>query len=383
MYRHYKTDFPNQAHQLLVSVSKHFVIGARNIIRFQKKMMAVSLKSFEKSEREHLVYYILRDHFSGFYYIEVTSTKNIIPLQDFLLRGFLLKPDIDFCGVPSALMIPKQVEDYFPPINTMLEDMMNIGVTAYSASPIWIAGFMLLSSIILFTGCSSGDLSRRQTVTAISEAANYKQAATTSIDVGMLTNAYARAWQLSKDEKEEEAVVRAKEDFKTKQPQLVIAEQLGYIRLRYENPKMRGPEIGMPRDLYDKGLGEWEFNTRAELTDAGRALWKDAGLNVNEMALPLAVREAPEITGIVDEDKITKKVEFTYRWKPNKLGQSLDPNSAAFNELPEDVKQIIKTPKFNLFGTTSQMVNFTEVRKGVAYFRKYDDGWRMQNLTLG
>lgn len=40
-----------------------------------------------------------------------------------MLRGFLLKPDIDFCGIPAALMIPKQVEDYFPPINTMLEDM--------------------------------------------------------------------------------------------------------------------------------------------------------------------------------------------------------------------------------------------------------------------
>ncbi len=260
--------------------------------------------------------------------------------------------------------------------------MKNIKANDYSFRLIFLAGFMLLVSIWFAAGCSNGDLSRSQTVTAIGEAANYKQAAATSIDVGMLTNAYARAWQLSKDEKEEAAVVRAKEDFKTKQPQLVIAEQLGYIRLRYENPKMRGPEMGMPRDLYEKGLGEWEFIPRAELTDAGRALWKDAGLNVNELALPLAVRGTPEITGIVDEDKITKKVELTYRWKPNKLGQSLDPNSATFAELPEDVKQIIKTPKFNLFGTISQMVNFTEVRKGVAYFKKYDDGWRMQNLAL-
>jgi len=258
----------------------------------------------------------------------------------------------------------------------------SIKVTAYAARPIWIAGFMLLVSIWFAAGCSTGDFSRGQAVTSIGEAANYKQAATTLIDVGMLTNAYARAWQLSKDEKEEEAVVRAKEDFKKKQPQLIIAEQLGYIRLRYENPKMRGPEMGMPSDLYEKGLGEWEFIPRAELTDAGRALWKDAGLNVNELALPLSVREAPEITGIVDEDKITKKVELIYKWRPNKLGQSLDPNSAAFAELPEDLKQIVKNPKFNLFGTNSKMVDFTQARKGVAYFRKYDDGWRLQNLTL-
>ncbi len=245
-----------------------------------------------------------------------------------------------------------------------------------------VAAVLIVACLFALINCSTGDLSRSQTVTAIGEAANYKQAATTSIDVGMLADAYARTWQLSKDEKEEEAVVRAKEDFKKKQPQLIIAEQLGYIRLRYENPKMRGPEMGMPTDLYAKGLGVWEFNPRAELTDAGRALWKDAGLNVNEMALPMAVRGTPEITGIVDEDKITKKVELTYNWKPNKLGQSLDPNSAAFAELPEDLKQIIKNPKFDLFGTDSKIVDFTQARKGVAYFRKYDDGWRLQNLAL-
>lgn len=90
-----------------------------------------------------------------------------------------------------------------------------------------------------------------------------------------------------------------------------------------------------------------------------------------------------ENNGIVDEDKITKRVEFTYLWKPNRSGQSLDPRSAAFGELPEDVRQILKKPKFNLFGTSSQLVNFTQARKGVAYFKKYDDGcWRMQNLTL-
>jgi hypothetical protein len=117
MYHNYKSDFPNQVHQLLVSVSKHYFVGAKNRIRFQKKMMDVSLKNFEKSEREHLVYYILRDHFTGFYYVEVTSTNNMIPLPDFLLRGFSPKPDIDFCGIPVALMIPKQVEDYFSPID--------------------------------------------------------------------------------------------------------------------------------------------------------------------------------------------------------------------------------------------------------------------------
>lgn len=123
MYRNYSSDYPNQVHQLLVSVSKHFLVGAKNRIRHQKKIMDVSLKNFEKSEREHIVHYILRDHFSGFYYVEVASTRNMISLQDFLLRGFLPKPDINFCGIPEALMIPKQVEDYFPRVDKILDTL--------------------------------------------------------------------------------------------------------------------------------------------------------------------------------------------------------------------------------------------------------------------
>ncbi len=91
--------------------------------------------------------------------------------------------------------------------------MMNIGVTAYSARPKWIAAFMLLVSIWLAAGCSTGDFSRGQAVTAISEAANYKQAAATSIDIGSLPDSNARAYQLSKEDTAEAAAIRAKRGF--------------------------------------------------------------------------------------------------------------------------------------------------------------------------
>lgn len=123
MYKRYKSDFPNQVHQLLVSVSQHYLIGKTNKIRYQKKPMDVSLKNFDKSDREHLVHFILRDHFSGFFHVEVASTKKMIPLQDFLLRGFLPKPDIKFCGIPVALMIPKQVEEFLPSVIDLLNSL--------------------------------------------------------------------------------------------------------------------------------------------------------------------------------------------------------------------------------------------------------------------
>lgn len=113
MYNHYQSDYPNQVHQLLVTVSKHLFVGAKGQIRHQWKQMDVSLKTLHKSDREHLIHYFLRDHFSGAYYVEIVSSKEMIPLQDFLLRAWMEKPDLHFAGVPTALMIPKAVEDNF------------------------------------------------------------------------------------------------------------------------------------------------------------------------------------------------------------------------------------------------------------------------------
>ena len=113
-------DYPNHFHQLLVSVSKHYLVKADGQIRFQKKKLDVSLNTFGNSDRVHVIHYILRDCFSGFYYVEITSSESLIPLQDFLLRAFLPKPDIYFGGMPKLLMIPKQVENLYPSIHGFL-----------------------------------------------------------------------------------------------------------------------------------------------------------------------------------------------------------------------------------------------------------------------
>jgi len=114
---------PHEVHQLLVCISKHYLVGATGGIRFQQKAMDVSLRNYQKSEREHLVYYILRDRFSSFYYVEVTSTKNLIPLQDFVLRGFLPKPDLYFGEIPKVLMVPKDVESNFPQVDDLINGL--------------------------------------------------------------------------------------------------------------------------------------------------------------------------------------------------------------------------------------------------------------------
>lgn len=116
----FSSDYPNHIHQLLVSVSTHYVVKANGQIRFQKKKLDVSLRTVGNSSRVHVVYYVLRDVFSGFYYVEVTSSEDMIPIQDFLLRAFLPKPDIYFCGIPKFLMVPQQVENLFSSIDEFL-----------------------------------------------------------------------------------------------------------------------------------------------------------------------------------------------------------------------------------------------------------------------
>ena len=123
MYRRYKTDYPNQVHQLLVTVSKHFHIGAKGQLRHQFKTMDVNLTNLDKTGREHIVYYLLRDHFSGVFYGEIISSKNLISINDFLLRAWLQKPDLIFCGVPENLMITKIVETNFPEISDILDEL--------------------------------------------------------------------------------------------------------------------------------------------------------------------------------------------------------------------------------------------------------------------
>lgn len=123
MYRRYKSDCPNQVHQLLVTVSKHFHIGAKGQLRYQFKAMDVNLNNLEKSERELVVYYLLRDHFSGVFYAEITSGKKLISINDFILRAWLQKPDLIFCGVPENLMVTKIVENHFPEVSAILEQL--------------------------------------------------------------------------------------------------------------------------------------------------------------------------------------------------------------------------------------------------------------------
>jgi len=68
------------------------------LIKYQQKAFDLSLAKVDKTEKEHLVHYLIRDRFSGVFYAEIHSCKALIPIDEFLFRAWLPKEDYAFCG---------------------------------------------------------------------------------------------------------------------------------------------------------------------------------------------------------------------------------------------------------------------------------------------
>lgn len=242
--------------------------------------------------------------------------------------------------------------------------------------------FALVSVFAVFSvSCSSlGGFSRSTAAGLIEKDNRFSVPASMTIDIGgRLSNAGANAPQISADDTEEAAIARAKEDFGTRQPQILVAEQLGYIKLYFERGELQDPQIGQPN--YRTDLKIWTFRPRAEITDAGKKLWSDLNLKVDEQSLPLAVRGTPEITGLKDDNQTMKSADFNYKWQPTELGKAFSENSSTFKNLPPNVQQSLKSTKFDLFGQgNNNIMDFDTPRTARAFFQKFDDGWRLGQL---
>lgn len=242
--------------------------------------------------------------------------------------------------------------------------------------------FALAVILAIFSASCSmvGGFSRSTAANLIENNNNYKAPATMTIDIGgRLSNAGAKAPQLSADEPVESAISRAKEDFAKRQPQIIVAEQLGFIKLFFEKAELRSPNIGEPN--YRTDLKIWTFRARAEITDKGKELWKGLNLNVDEENLPLAVRGAAEITGLKDENQTMKSAEFTYKWQATELGKAFSVNSSIYKNLPPELQNALQQTQFDLFGQgNNNIMDFDKPRTGRAFFQKFDDGWRLGQL---
>ena len=118
----YQSDYANQVHQLTVSISKHIILLKTGAMRFQKKPIDVNLANFSRSQKSHIAYYIVRDHYSGCFYAEIHSCTSLVPVEDFLFRAWSEKPNYEFCGAPDYLAVPETVNVAFPNLKKLMED---------------------------------------------------------------------------------------------------------------------------------------------------------------------------------------------------------------------------------------------------------------------
>ena len=122
MIKSYRTDYPNQVHQLTISVSNHFYVTNSNILKYQHKKIEKTLKDINDSSKIHIVHYIIRDHTSGLFYAELSASKKLINPMHFLYRAWSKKEELNFYGMPENISIPKTIQSYFPSLSSAIHD---------------------------------------------------------------------------------------------------------------------------------------------------------------------------------------------------------------------------------------------------------------------
>jgi hypothetical protein len=180
---------------------------------------------------------------------------------------------------------------------------------------------------------------------------------------------------VSPDETRQQGEARAVEDYRTSYPYRAVLLELGLVDVhaKYVSTRMYG-------NTEDRSTYDLDIN----LTDAGRKLWLDLGMEVDLGAIPLGKRKLVAITGITGGDAAKGSrgtAEFTWEWELTPAGASMSKGTPEFERLPDAVKSLfdssqLSTPTFK----PKNPLNLSGIRQGVANFQLYDDGWRLDSI---
>lgn len=121
----YRSDYSNQVHQLVVSVSKHYYLTKDDRLVYQHRPIEIDLKKLENSKKRNMIIFSIRDHYSGVFYCEIKFSPEKLSLIDFLFRAWSKKELYSFCGIPESLVVSKTVGLFFPEIRNKL-DQLNV-----------------------------------------------------------------------------------------------------------------------------------------------------------------------------------------------------------------------------------------------------------------
>lgn len=142
--------FSNEIHQLLVTVSRHLYLDKYGVITYQKKPFDININNHSKSNKEHLVYYVMHDHFSGNFIFDIGTTRRMLPLADFLHFAWRKgKKDDHFYGLPLSISVPKRTSS-----PGFLEGLQNLGVEPFHPASGFSSGVHIIKKLeenILFS----------------------------------------------------------------------------------------------------------------------------------------------------------------------------------------------------------------------------------------
>ena len=126
MSKRYQSYYSNEVHQLIVSPSKHYYVTGSGAFKYQKKPFELKLENVDQAKKNHVIHYLIRDHFSGLFYSEICSSHTPIPIYAFLFRAWGKKQNHPLYGIPDFMTVPKNVQSYFPGLLGFIE---KLGVT--------------------------------------------------------------------------------------------------------------------------------------------------------------------------------------------------------------------------------------------------------------
>lgn len=120
MINNYRTDYPNQVHQLNVSVSKHYYFTKAGLLKYQIKKQEMTLDKLTSSDRSHIVHFVIRDHFSGLFYAELGISSMPLAIHEFLYRAWAEPKNYSFYGIPDTVTVPEILDRYCPSLQDRL-----------------------------------------------------------------------------------------------------------------------------------------------------------------------------------------------------------------------------------------------------------------------
>ena len=243
-------------------------------------------------------------------------------------------------------------------------------------------GFLLALCLMVIylpalISCGSKELTRSQAQKMVASSREFKDIKSLDYINRSLRDDRNKGTSVAKspDEPEAAAVQGRIGDYFVEEPRVGIASHLGLVKPELKRINEKPEILG---SLTPSGF--WYFEENYTLTDKGKKYWGDYELPVQETVIPTAKKEFINVTGITGLGETDAQVEFTWRWLPNELGKSLDPSTEEFKRLPENLKTNLTS--VYPYPVSPFIADWGNERFGSAQFQKYDDGWRLINVSF-